>query len=461
MSKPIEVDNPATGEIYARCNRLSEAAVMDRAEGAARCQRDWANVAAPERALLIERFCESMLKAKEAIARDLTGQMGKPLSQARGEVEGCVARAQHMAQIAEAALAPQTLAERPGTLRRITRVPHGVVLCIAPWNYPLLTAVNVVVPAVLAGNTVLLKHSSRTPLCGEHFEKAFREAGAPDGLVTAIPASHSAVEALIADGRVHCVGLTGSVSAGRKIYRAAADRLLPCGLELGGKDPAYIAADADLDRAADGVADGALYNAGQSCCAVERIYVHERVYDAVLDRLRSLVRAHAPGDPLAEATRLGPLALPSAPAEQAAQVKDAVDRGASLLEGGHAASVTGRGRYFAATLLAECSQEMTVIREESFGPLVPVVKVSSDEEALKLMNDSRFGLTASIWTKDPERALSLGNRLETGTVFMNRCDALDPALPWTGVKESGLGCTLSEVGLHQLTRPRSYNFNLE
>ncbi len=460
MASSFVVDNPATGETYVEVPAIARDEAEARARRAAEAQRGVGRTPVRERVALVERFVERFLARGDEVARDITGMMGKPLAQARREVATMGDRARHMASIAEAALAPEVLRAKAGFHREIERTPLGVVLDIAPWNYPLLTAINVIAPAVLAGNAVLIKHSSRTPLCADAFERAFAEAGAPAGLVAALHADHATVEALIDGPLVAFVSLTGSTGAGRAVYRRAAERLIGCGLELGGKDPAYVAADADLPFAIENVVDGATYNAGQSCCSVERVYVHRAVYDAFLDGALAAVRAHRLGDPLDPATTMGPLAQKGAPEELARKVDAARAAGARVLHGGTPTRIAGRGRYLVPALVADANHSMEIMVEESFGPVVPVMRVDSDEEAVRLMNDSRYGLTASVWTRDRARGAALASEIEAGTVYMNRCDYLDPALPWVGLKESGIGCTLSAHGFEQLTRLKSRHFRL-
>jgi acyl-CoA reductase-like NAD-dependent aldehyde dehydrogenase len=383
--------------------------------------------------------------------------MGKPIREARREVQTFFERAEHMLSIAPATLAPEVLPEKDGLHRRIEHAPLGVVLDIAAWNYPLLIPVNVVVPALLAGNTVLLKHSARTPLCGGHFARALGDPELP-GVMASLEIDHDRTAALVADPRaVDYVAFTGSVAGGQAVYRQAASRVLDVGLELGGKDPAYVAADADLAFAAENVVDGACYNAGQSCCAVERVYVHRRVHDEFVDRARSVLQAYRLGDPLEEQTTMGPLASRAALDTLEGQVDDAVRRGARLLLGGRRVPDM-RGNFFPPTLLADVPNEAEVMQEESFGPLLPLRAVDDDAEALRLMNDTRYGLTASVWTSDRERAEQFAAELRAGTIYQNRCDYLDPALPWTGVGDSGKGSTLSPYGFYHLTRRRSVHF---
>jgi acyl-CoA reductase-like NAD-dependent aldehyde dehydrogenase len=456
----LVVDDPFTGEAACRVPLAGDVTVdatLDRAQAAARA---WGGSSVSDRIALCERAVVAMELAAEAIAADVTRMMGKPLSQARGEVKTTAARARHMISIAESALADVVLPPLTGFERRIVRAPLGVVLNLPAWNYPLLTAVNCVLPAVLAGNAVIVKHSPRSPLCGQHFARAFADAGAPPGLVQALDCDHPTSERIVGDARVDHVVFTGSIFGGHRMVQAAAGRFLHPTLELGGNDPAYVAPDCDFDKTVENVVDGAIYNAGQSCCAVERVYVHASLYGRFVEAVEPLVRAYAMGDPTHDATTLGPIAQPRHVAELEGLVQDARARGARVIAGGKAASVGGRGRFFEATLVADGTHEMKLFQQESFGPIVPAMPVASDEEALARMNDSRLGLTASVWTRDRDRAARFARALEHGTVFMNRCDYLDPALPWSGWKDSGRGVGLSELGLHALTRPKAVHFRL-
>lgn len=416
----------------------------------------WRETSIGERKALCERFMAEFEANAELTARDITRQMGKPLAFARGEVSGMLARARYMIDIAEETLKDEYVAEKPNFVRYIRHEPLGVVLDIAAWNYPLLIAVNVVVPAVLAGNAVIIKHSSRTPLCGRAFTEAFARAGAPDGLVQDVLADHATTDALIRHAGVNFVSFTGSVRGGHEVVQSAAGRFIGTGLELGGKDPAYVCADAPFDFTVENVIDGALFNAGQSCCAIERVYVERPLYDrfveAVAEKAKSYARLGDPSDP---ETTQGPMATPTAAEFLRGQVVDAVKRGGKLLAGCSDFSVPKNGWFFAPHIVAGAPQDCSLMQEESFGPVLGILPVDNDEEAIRHMNDSPYGLTASIWTMDPERAARVGARVETGTFFMNRCDFLDPALPWTGVKDTGRGATLSHYGLLQLTQLKS------
>jgi acyl-CoA reductase-like NAD-dependent aldehyde dehydrogenase len=454
------VDDPYTLEPACSVELASEAVVnetLDRARGAASSARE---TAVAERVALCLRATEAMVAGADEIASDITRMMGKPLRQARNEVDGMALRARYMASIAEEALAEVIPRREAGFERRVVKTPLGVVLDLPAWNYPLLTAVNVVIPAVLAGNAVIVKHSARSPLCGNHFADAFERAGAPKHLVQALSCDHPTSERIIGDARIDHVVFTGSVPGGHRIVSAAASRFLHVGLELGGNDPAYVAPDCDFEKTVENVVDGALYNAGQSCCAVERVYVHRSLYQRFVDACEALVRAYVLGDPKDAATTLGPVAQPNHPGELESFVADAVSRGGRVVAGGKRTTAGGRGRFFEATLVRDVGPDAMLMRKESFGPILPLAPVDSDEEALARMNASALGLTASVWTSDRERADRMARALEYGTVFMNRCDHVDPSLPWSGWKDSGRGLSLGHLGFDQLTRPKALHYRL-
>ncbi|MEZ6048240.1 MAG: aldehyde dehydrogenase family protein [Planctomycetaceae bacterium] len=455
----LTVTNPFDQSVIAELPSETEASLEQKLKQARAAFLTWKKLPLAERTRIVTAGLDKFRQAEEEIVRNVTLQMGKPLSQAQGEFNTVFDRAAACIELAPEALADDLLPKKPGFERRIRQEPLGVVFDIAAWNYPLIIPTNVIIPALLAGNTVIIKHSAKTPLCGLAFEKAFGDLEIPH-LVTNVILNHQQTEQLIADSRIDHVSFTGSVEGGRKIYRHVAERLIDAGLELGGNDPAYVAEDADLDFAVANVVDGAMYNAGQSCCAVERVYVHESLYDRFVEKAQEIIQAYEVGDPLAEGIGMGPLASRNALDELENQVNDAVQKGATLLCGGGRLP-KAQGNFFAPTLLKDVPQQSLIMQEESFGPLLPVMKVKSDEEALELMNDSRFGLTASVWTASVERAEKFAADLNAGTIFQNRCDYLDPLLPWTGWGESGKGSTLSQYGFVYLTQRKSIHFRTE
>jgi len=458
MSGSLKCVSPADGSVYVE-RRLAEGSEIQAAVTAAtKAQAAWRHIPISERQALLTKAVDAFVAKKEVISEEIAWQMGRPVSQCPGEVAGFEERARHMIAVARDALADIDVGEKSGFTRFIRRDPLGIVFVIAPWNYPYLTAVNSIIPALMAGNAVILKHSAQTPLCAERFAEAFEAAGLPKGVFQHLHLSHGDALNLVRDESTDFVAFTGSVPGGHAVQEAAAERFIGIGLELGGKDPAYVRADADIEHAIETLVDGAFFNSGQSCCGIERIYAHADIYDRFVEGAADLVRQYKLGNPLDPATNLGPLVRTSTADFVRGQIKDAVGAGAkALIDSTNFGADKAGTPYLAPQVLVEVDHSMRVMNEESFGPVVGIMKVSSDEDAIRLMNDSAFGLTAAIWTSDEEAALRIGDAVETGTWFMNRCDYLDPALAWTGVKDSGHGCTLSILGYEQLTRPKSFH----
>lgn len=423
--------------------------VQKAVETAKIAQMKWAALPLEERLDFLTKFTDAMVEKTPEIARELTIMMGRPISQSPGEMRGFAERARKMIELAPRGLASIEVGEG----RRIDRTPQGLVFVVAAWNYPYLIAVNSVVPALAAGNAVILKHSSQTMACAERFAQAFEAVGLPEGVFQVLHLTHQATEELVASGQCDVVSFTGSVEGGRAIHKAASGTFTPTGLELGGKDPAYVRADADIEFAAENLADGAFFNSGQSCCGIERIYVHRSRFDEFIDLLVDYTRRLKLGNPLEADTTMGPLVRAKAADYVRQQRKEAEEMGAQAL----LKRELGEGAYLPPEIYIDVHHGMSLMTEETFGPVVGVMAVESDEEALLLMNDSRYGLTASIWTEDMHKADRLARHIHTGTVFANRCDYLDPSLAWTGVKDSGRGCTLSVLGYEQLTRPKSFH----
>jgi acyl-CoA reductase-like NAD-dependent aldehyde dehydrogenase len=454
----IKCITPVDGSVYVERESASADTIQQTLASSTAAQQLWKNTPIAERQALCSKAVDAFVARKTEIAEELTWQMGRPISQAAGEVAGFEERARHMIAIAADALAELQPEAKEGFTRYIKREALGVAFIIAPWNFPYLTSVNAIMPALLAGNSVILKHSAQTPLCAERLQQAFDEAGLPPGVFQHLHLNHADTETVIQSPLVNYVAFTGSVPGGEMVERVAAGRFIGVGLELGGKDPAYVRKDANLQNAIDTVTDGALFNSGQSCCGIERVYVDEAIYQDFVAGVTGLVGAYQLGRPDDTATNLGPMVKTSAADFARAQIDEAVAAGARALidPAGFAANASGTP-YLAPQVLVDVDHSMRVMTEETFGPIISIMSVSGDEQAIELMNDSEFGLTAAIFTQDEDAAIAIGDQVQTGTWFMNRCDYLDPALAWTGVKNSGRGCTLSTVGFESLTRPKSYH----
>ncbi len=456
MMTMIRCVSPVDGSVYAERPALSlddAKAVVARARKA---QKAWARRPLDERIALVLKGVARLNEMGQDVVIELAWQMGRPIKYG-GEFKGFNERSNYMASIANEALAPLVVEDSAAFKRFIAHEPHGVVFVIAPWNYPYMTAINSVAPALIAGNAVVLKHASQTLLTGERLARAFHEAGVPEEVFANVFLDHETSSRLIAEKQFDFINFTGSVAGGQAIERAAAGTFTGIGLELGGKDPGYVMEDADLDKAVDTLMDGATFNSGQCCCGIERIYVHESLYDAFVEKSVAWVSNYRLGNPLDPETSLGPMAHKRFAQVVREQIAEATAKGARALVDPKLFPQDDGGAYLAPQVLVDVDHSMTIMREETFGPAVGIMKVRDDAEALALMNDSKYGLTVSLWTGDAERAARLGQDLETGTVFMNRADYLDPALCWTGVKETGRGGSLSVIGFHNLTRPKSYH----
>ena len=454
MNKTITCISPVDGSVYATRPCLSIEEAQELADSAKTAQINWASKPVTERIAYVKKAIASIGETTERMVEELAHQIGRPVRYG-GEFGGFEERASYMASIAKEALAPIIVEESDSFLRKIEREPHGVVLVVAPWNYPYMTAINTIAPALIAGNSVVLKHASQSILVGEHLADAFVAAGLPPGVFTNVVLDHDVTSTLIGAGNFGFVNFTGSVSGGQAMEQSAAGTFTTVATELGGKDPGYVRADADLDAAVDTLIDGAMFNSGQCCCGIERIYVHESLYEAFVEKAVTLVNSYKLGNPFLDDTTMGPMANVRFAKEVRKQVDEALDAGAMK----HIETMANDdgGAYLTPQILTQVDHDMRIMRDETFGPVVGIMSVKDDEQAIELMNDSQFGLTCSLWTQDTEKALEIGRRLETGTVFMNRCDYLDPALCWTGCKDTGRGTGLSVLGFHALTRAKSYH----
>ena len=447
--------SPIDGTVYAEREISTRSEAKIAIERAKLAQVSWAARPLSERISLVQAGVAAVGAMNQEVILELAHQMGRPVRYG-GEFGGFNERASYMAEIAQEALAPIQVEDSNEFLRIIKRVPHGVVLVVAPWNYPYMTAINTIAPALIAGNSVILKHSSQTLLVGERLATAFHSAGIPKDVFINLFLDHKTTTDLISDRSFNYVNFTGSVEGGKAIETAASGTFAGIGLELGGKDPGYVMEDADLDAAVDTLIDGAMFNSGQCCCGIERIYVHESLFEAFVQKAVAIVSRYKLGNPLDSETTLGPMAHVRFADEVRRQTSEAIDEGAKAHIDPAIFPQNG-GAYLMPQILTNVTHNMRIMREESFGPVVGIMSVKNDFEAIQLMNDSNFGLTASLWTQDQIRAEKIADQIETGTVFMNRADYLDPGLCWTGCKDTGRGGGLSVIGYHNLTRPKSYH----
>ena len=453
--------SPIDDSVYAERPLASQDQIKQALDAAAGAKRQWREESIARRGEICLAMLEAFLDNGDEIAEQLCWMMGRPIRYAKGEVAGMVDRARYMIDIAEKSLATIKLPATDGFVRYIQREPLGVAFVIAPWNYPYLTAINSIIPALMAGNTVLLKHSAQTPLCAEQLARAFQVAGLPVGVFQYLHLNHQDTEMIIAQHDINTVAFTGSVAGGRVVEQASSGRFITVGLELGGKDPAYVRADADIEYAVETCIDGAFFNSGQSCCGIERLYVASEIFDDFVSRAVALVNQYTLGRSDSPDTTLGPMVRTGAAEFVRGQIHDAIEAGASAhIDSANFPMDRVGTPYLAPQLLTNVNHSMRIMTEESFGPVLGIMSVENDDEAVSLMNDSEFGLTACVFSRDIDAAIAIGERLETGTFFLNRCDYLDPAMAWTGVKNSGRGCTLSALGYERLTRPKSFHLKL-
>jgi len=461
MLKDINTISPIDGSVVVqrRCANMSEIqAVLSKATFA---QRKWSRLSVTERCEHVRKGVASLMESRGGIAEDITRQMGRPLRFTPNEVNLFEECALHLVSIAESALADSLPDEVAGLHRLMRREPHGVVFIIAPWNFPLLTCVNSLITALLAGNVVVLRHSSQTPLVSERLVEAFHDAGVPDGVLQYVHTTHADTRLMMKAPEINFLCFIGSSKSGLMVEQIELGRCIGVGLELSGVDPAYIRADANMDKTVEAVVEGALFNSGQSCSGVQRVYVHRSRYQDFLDRAVAAAEKYVLGNPLDKTTTLGPLVR----LDSATIVREII--GQSISMGAHSLISSGKypldhiaSSYMGPKILANANHEMKIMKEDCFGPVFGVMPVDSDEQAIELMNDSNYGLSASVFTQDLDVAMKMGAQIQTGTWLMNRCDYHDPALAWSGVKQSGSGVTSSYLGFEQMTRVKSYHMRL-
>jgi acyl-CoA reductase-like NAD-dependent aldehyde dehydrogenase len=455
----MKISNPATAEVIADVPADSPDSVAQKLKRARAAQPAWAATPLDKRLGAISRFKDALAARKEELARVLTSEVGKPLTQARNEINAMAGRLDFFLRETEAVLGDEVVLregdpDHPSLVESIRHEPLGVVANVSAWNYPYFVGSNVFVPALLTGNTVLYKPSEHATLTGLRIAELLHESGVPTDALIPVVGGADVGAALVAQP-VDGVFFTGSYATGVRIAQAVAGRLVKLQLELGGKDPTYVADDVDVKPTAESLADGAFYNTGQSCCSVERIYVHRKVAPAFIEAFVDTVKGWQVGDPLDEATYIGPLARAQQLEVLEAQVADAVKKGARLVLGGK--RLPGPGAYFQPTVLVDARNDMRVMREESFGPIIGIQTVADDDEAVRLMNDTEYGLTAGVYSRDQQRARAVLARVDAGSVYWNCCDRVSPRLPWTGRRHSGLGSTLSTYGIRTFLQPKAWH----
>jgi acyl-CoA reductase-like NAD-dependent aldehyde dehydrogenase len=451
----MKITNPASGELIKELAEDTSSSILEKYNLVKEGQKSWELKSIDDRINCIRKFHELLDVNKQELAATLTSEMGKPLSQSFNEINGARNRIKFFIDNAKKYLSEEWMVTEGGTKEKITFEPLGVIANISAWNYPYLVGVNVFIPALLAGNGVLYKPSEYTSLTGLHIKKLLMEAGVPDHCFMVVVGGREAGQAML-ELNVDGYFFTGSYKTGKYIAQQVASRLVPFQLELGGKDPLYVMDDvADVSQVAAAAAEGVFYNNGQSCCAVERIYVQEKIYDEFLINFLKEVKKLKVGDPMKEGIDIGPISRKEQLAFLSSQVKDAVDKGAQVLSGGK--ELDGKGYYFEPTVLGSVNHNMKVMKEETFGPVIGIQKVKNDEEAFQLMQDTEFGLTASVYSKSKDRAEKILNKMNTGSVYWNCCDRVSPYLPWSGRKNSGLGSTLSYIGIRAFVKPKGYH----
>ena len=454
----LKTVTPIDNSILVERNFATDSEIETVLQNAYDARKKWKETSLRERKEIIINFVKSFLSNDEEIIENLCKQIGRPIIQCPGEMRGFEERANYMVDNSDRALEDLVSRKDSEFDNYIKKEPLGTIFVIAPWNYPFNTSVNSIVPSLLSGNTVILKHSSQTPLCAEQLFDAATKASLPKNIFQFLHLDHSSTSKVISDNRINHVLFTGSVSGGREIKKSIGTRFIGAGLELGGKDPAYVRSDCNLEHAIENLVDGSYFNSGQSCCGIERIYVDEKIYNKFVDGFKSITEKYILGNPLEENTNLGPVVRMNAAQYIRAQVSQALNKGAkNIIDSNKFKADNGTNCYVSPSALIQVDHSMEFMKEETFGPTVGIMKVKNEEDAINLMNDSAYGLTASIWTSDKEFAQSMGSKIETGTFFMNRCDYLDPGLAWTGVKDTGIGVTLSVLGFDHLTRAKSYH----